>query len=108
MTLRIQLLNIMLREPMRIWVYNGKKYTFSARSLEDDMYSAVDIVKSRRIVYHHRWNKCYYINSVGYSGCGNKLKACVEDIYSGRKAWTNLRDLRTITELTHDENFSKL
>lgn len=83
---------------MTKWVYKGKKYTISPVSLEDDIKLLVNVITQRKVVYNTKWDKCYYINSVGYIGKGNKLKACIEDVYTNKKCTTCVKDLKLVIE----------
>lgn len=80
------------------WVYKNKKYTISSIPLEDDVKLVANIINQRRVVYNTKWDKCYYINNIGYTGKGNKLKACIEDVYTKKKCCTCLKDLKLVIE----------
>lgn len=83
---------------MTKWVYKGKKYTISPISLEDDVNLLADIVMHRKVVYNTKWDKCYYINSAEIISRGSKLKACIEDVYTKKKHFTCLKDLKLVIE----------
>jgi len=80
------------------WVYKNKKYTISSIPLENDIKLLNNIIIQGKVVYNTKWDKCYYINSVGYTGKGNKLKACIEDVYTKKKCLTSVRDLKLVIE----------
>lgn len=80
------------------WFYKGKKYTISGRLLEDDIKLLDNIIIQRKIVYHTKWDKCYYINNVVCCGKGRKIKACIEDVYSKKKYFTCLKYLKVVVE----------
>jgi hypothetical protein len=80
------------------WIYKDKNYTISPISLEDDIKLLVNIINQRKVVYNTKWDKCYYINSVGYTGKGNKLKVCIEDVYTNKKCMTCVKDLKLVIE----------
>lgn len=80
------------------WVYKNKKYTISSTPLEDDTNLLTDIVMHRKVVYNTKWDKCYYINSAEIINRGSKLKACIEDVYTEKKYFTCLKDLKLVIE----------
>lgn len=80
------------------WVYKNKKYTISPISLEDDAKLLANIITQRKVVYNIKWDKCYYINMAELIGKGNKLKACIEDVYTKKKYFTCLKDLKLVIE----------
>lgn len=52
------------------------------------------------LVYHTRWNKCFWLESLRYSGRGNKLKAYITDVYNEKKYhYTEAKDLRFVEQL---------
>lgn len=48
------------------------------------------------LVYHKRWDKCYYLYSCGHHGSGWKIKAWITDVYTNKQHVTLLEDLEFV------------
>lgn len=50
------------------------------------------------LVYHTRWNKCYWLSYSGYHGRGFKLKAWITDVYSKKQCVCCAKDLELVVK----------
>lgn len=50
------------------------------------------------LVYHPKWDKCFTLLLLGWSGSGKELKAQIEDIYTKKTHWVSAKNLELVTK----------
>jgi len=89
----------------KIWKYNGKCYTYlSFKEIDEDtLFKLFNVSKicsdNSPLVYHIKWDKCFYLESYNYSGNGNSLKAYIEDIYNKKQCYCQFYDLGLVIQI---------
>lgn len=66
------------------WEFKGKYYKTIKPNWEVFLYTTNFDYNNPILVYHPKYNKCYYMESLSYRGNGNNLKAYVYSIYDDR------------------------
>lgn len=93
---------------MNTWIYNNK--TFTSKSIDWNKASKSnlpeEIVKvpgdslfGKFLVYHPRWDKCFWLTCLGMHGNGSRLKAYIEDVYNEKGCWVEARNLEIVLAL---------
>lgn len=89
------------------WTYQGKKYTTKPIETYYTPYPShmqecknwqevINVCNNAGIVYHSRWDKCYKLIEVTWAGNGHRLKAWIEDVYTGKEYVCCLQDLEIV------------
>lgn len=59
-----------------------------------------DSASTEVLVYNPKWDKCFWVSSLRYSGNGNQLKAYIEDVYTGKYCYVEARKLELVVKKT--------
>lgn len=93
---------------MAEWTYRGREYTtaktdwnsFSADDIPEKAVKRGDEPCDRGLVlvYHPKWDKCFWLILLGFHGNGSRMKAFIEDVYSGstNACWVEARSLELV------------
>lgn len=93
---------------MSTWTYNGEKFTSMETAWDDVLIKGypsgvvekhIGFSYTECLVFHPKWDKCFWLVSLGIHGSGNKLKAYIEDVYSGKGCWVEARKLEIVSRL---------
>lgn len=77
---------------MKTWIYQNKRYR--TKAINWDEYTG----EANPIVYVPKWDKCYKLLQLGRHGNGSKLKAYIQDVYSGKQYWIEAKQLKLVEE----------
>lgn len=92
---------LILTSPIKTWIYNNTEYgAFKTDWNEFGKTKNYDLLVNPITVYNPDWDKCYYLEMLGYHGHGNKLKAYIRDVYDESKHhWVEARKLEIVRKL---------
>lgn len=82
------------------WKYKDEWYGSFPYDWNIDM--PVDYL-NKILVYNPKWNKCFWLISLRYSGNGNKLKAYIEDVYSNKHYYVEAKTLEIVKKLNYEK-----
>lgn len=91
-----------------VWEYNNAYFSSIHYNWEEFKYNELptDCVKkcsndkfSEILVYVPKYDKCYWLSSIRYSGNGNRLKAYLTDIYSNRHMYLEAKWVELVIQI---------
>lgn len=101
------------------WIYNGKTYQpiddITMQEFHDsgepigrfaEMHGHPKLVMNehgKTLVVNTTWRKCFWLQSLSYSGYGNRLKAFIQDVYNDKYHWIDAERLRFVEEVENDK-----
>lgn len=79
------------------WNHNGTKYESKKVDWNEYIEEPHDFSCEDIMVYHVKWDKCYYVRRLVYKGQSIRVQLC--DIYQKDKfAWSDSKYLEMVTE----------
>lgn len=79
------------------WIHNGIKYKTKKVDWEEYIKESHDFLFNDIMVYHTKWNRCYYIRRLIYDR--DRIIASLCDIYNKDKwCWSNTKYLEMVVE----------
>ena len=78
---------------LKTWIFNHHWYYSEPTDWEN-----FDL-KNPVLVYNPKWDKCFNLISLQYSGNNNRLKAYIEDIYTKRYYYVEAKTVELVKEL---------
>lgn len=80
------------------WIHNGIKYKTKKIDWEEYIKEPHDFLFNDIMVYHIKWDRCYYIRRFRYDR--GRLMALLDDIYIGNGFhWTNTKYLEMVVKI---------